>query len=126
MTDRYDWCWEDSVSHAKVWLDPEHRPEHRYVPFRTNRYLSRFMDSLAQAQEMNLLPSLDARLQYDYLFNAVRKRKRFQKGGRAAPSNDAEAIAAHYKYSAARVREALSILTKEQVALIRKGAEKGG
>lgn len=125
MAERYDWRFENAVSQGGTRIVVE-ESDQRYSPFRTNRYLSRFMDALSPAQDMNLLPGLDDQLQFDYLFYAVRKRKRFQKGNRADAPADLEAVAAHYKYSDARAREALSILTKEQIKRIKEAAEKGG
>lgn len=50
-----------------------------YNPFLINRALSYFPDTVLQANAMNQRTHLDKQSQYDYLLNAVRKRKRFSK-----------------------------------------------
>jgi hypothetical protein len=116
MSEKYDWRWENSISHTKERVEGD---EHKYVPWRTNRYLSRFIDSLAHAQEMNLLPHLDPAMQYDYLFWAVRKRRRFAKGVRPDRSDDLEVVAEHYGYDRDKAREALRILTDAEVTQLK-------
>lgn len=50
-----------------------------YNPYLINRGLSYFPDSVLQANAMNLRSFLDKQTQFDYLFHAVRKRKRFSR-----------------------------------------------
>ena len=50
-----------------------------YVPFIINRCLSYFPDTIFHANEMNKLNHTEKRLQFDYLRNAIRKRKRYSK-----------------------------------------------
>ena len=116
MVEKYDWSWEDSVSTSKKYITDN---EHKYVAWRTNRYLSRFIDSLAHAQEMNLFAHLDWRMQYDYLFHAVRKRRRFIKNARLDKSDDLEVIMQYYGYDRDKAREALRILTKVELDQLR-------
>lgn len=121
MADKYDWRWENSVSHTKERVEAE---GHRYVPFRTNRYLSRFIDSLSAAQDMNLNPHLDPELQYDYLFYSVRKRRRFARGARPVADDRVALVAERYGCSEARAREYLAVLTEEEAEALR--LNKGG
>lgn len=50
-----------------------------YSPFLINRGFSQFPDSVLQANAMNQRSYLPKQTQFDYLFHAVRKRKRFSK-----------------------------------------------
>ena len=53
--------------------------EKGYNAFMVNRGLSYFNDTVLFANEMNLNAHLDNRLQFDFLINIVRRRKRFSK-----------------------------------------------
>ena len=53
--------------------------EKAYNSFMVNRGLSYFKDTVIFANEMNRNHHLDSRLQFDFLINIIRKRKRFSK-----------------------------------------------
>ena len=53
--------------------------ERGYSPFHTNRSLSYFNDTVGLANVVNQYHHLDNKLQYHFLINIVRKRKRFSK-----------------------------------------------
>lgn len=100
--------------------------EKDYNPFLTNRSLSYFPDTIFHAQEMNSLHHLDKKLQYDYLFNSIRKSKRFSKWSKKDNSKDIDIIIEYFGYSRKRAEEALTILDKEQIKSIKKKLDKGG
>jgi len=100
--------------------------ERDYNPYLTNRGLSYFPDTIHYAQEMNQLHQLDKKMQHDYLFNAIRKAKRFSKWTKKIENKDVEIIIEYFGYSHKRAEEALTILTKDQVKEIKKKLEKGG
>jgi hypothetical protein len=100
--------------------------EKDYNPFLTNRGLSYFPDTIFHAQEMNLLHHLDKKMQYDYLFNSIRKSKRFSKWSKKDSGKDIESIIEYFGYSRRRAEEALKVLTIDQVKQIKKKLEKGG
>ena len=100
--------------------------EKEYVPFMVNRGLSYFQDTVELANEMNFHHSLDKKLQYEFLLNMVRPRKRFSKWFKKEEDGDIEAIKEYYGYSNERASQALSILTSEQLIAIKQKLEKGG
>ena len=100
--------------------------EKEYNPFLTNRGFSYFPDTIFHAQEMNMLHHLDKKLQYDYLFNSIRKSKRFSKWSKKDNNKDIDVIIEYFGYSRRRAEEALTILSKEQINSIKKKLEKGG
>jgi len=100
--------------------------EKDYNPFLTNRGFSYFPDTIFHAQEMNMLHHLDKKLQYEYLFNIIRKSKRFSKWSKKDNSKDVDAIIEYFSYSRKKAEEALSILSQEQVKIIKKKLERGG
>ena len=100
--------------------------EKDYNPFLTNRGLSYFPDTIFHAQEMNTLHHLDKKLQYDYLFNSIRKSKRFSKWSKKDNSKEIDVIIEYFGYSRKRAEEALTILDNEQIKAIKKLLDKGG
>ena len=90
--------------------------EKKYPPYVINRCLSMFWDTLMPANEMNGLHFLDKKMQFHFLINSIRKKKRF--GGKwlsQAKLKDLEYVKEYYGYSNEKAREALTILSKEQI-----------
>ena len=51
--------------------------EKKYPPFIVNKCIAPFTDTLILVNEINQLHHLDKKLQFDYLLNSIRPRKRF-------------------------------------------------
>ena len=101
--------------------------EEDYVPFVVNKALSFHYDCVLYANEMNRYPSIGPLLQYQYLLNTVRPYKRpFQKWQKRETVEDLDAIKEYYNYSNEKAKEALAVLSKSQVAEIKKKLDKGG
>ena len=100
--------------------------EKQYVPFMVNRSLSYFQDTVLMANEMNLNAHLDNRLQFDFFINIVRKRKRFSKWFKPETQSDVEVVKTYYGYSNEKARQVLSLLTKDQIEVLKKKVNKGG
>ena len=66
--------------------------EKAYNSFMVNRSLSYFNDTVVLANEMNRYHHLDNKLQFDFLINMVRKRKRFSKWIKPQIESDVEAV----------------------------------
>jgi hypothetical protein len=98
-----------------------------YKPFMVNRALSYHMDCVLYANEMNMHGLLDADMQYQYLLNTIRPMKRgFAPWQKANVDKDIECIKLYYGYSDNKAKDALTILTDEQIAEIKIRTEKGG
>jgi arabinogalactan endo-1,4-beta-galactosidase len=101
--------------------------ENDYVPFIVNKALSFHRDCVLYANEMNKLPNTDRLLQYNYLINTVRGYKRpFQKWQKYTPTQDLELIKEYFNFSTEKAKDALSILSEEQLDEIRRRLYKGG
>lgn len=100
--------------------------EKGYVPFVINRSLSYFNDTVILANEMNRYHHLDEKLQYHFLLNIVRKRKRFSKWVKPEVENDIEVVKEYYGYSNDKARQVLSLLSPEQITTIKNKVNKGG
>ena len=100
--------------------------EKSYVPYITNRTLSYFTDTLLYANEMNRFAStLDSKLQYEFLLNSIRPKKRFAKWSKPEQDNDLEVIREFYNFSIPKARQALSCLTNEQIQAIKNTMAQG-
>ena len=100
--------------------------EKAYNPFMVNRSLSYFNDTIAMANEMNINHNIDKRLQFDFLINIVRKRKRFSKWLKYKTESDVEVVKEYYGYSNQKARQALALLSPEQIKILEKKVNKGG
>ena len=100
--------------------------EKAYNSFMVNRGLSYFNDTVLMANEMNIHHSIDNRLQFDFLINIVRKKKRFSKWMKPETVSDVEVVKEYYGYSNEKARQALTLLTPENIDELRKKVYKGG
>lgn len=116
----------NDLSNDKKYLMDNGLFEKEYVPHQTNRFFSYFSDTIMLANMMNSAYSLPNRMQHDFYYHEVRKRKRWTKWFKAETSADLELIKEYYKYNDQKAREALSILSEEQLNDIRKKLNKGG
>jgi len=98
-----------------------------YKPFLVNRALPYHMDCIIYVNQMNLYPSIDKDLQYSYLLNTIRSMKRkFEPWQKSKTDNNLEAVKTYFGYSNEKAKEALRILTYEQIADIIIKTTKGG
>lgn len=100
--------------------------ESAYVPFLTNRSLSNFPDTILYANEMNMKHHLDNKLQFHYLINSIRPKKRFSKWAKRQDSDDFEAVKEYFKYNNTKTEQAISLLTPEQITKIKNKLKTGG
>jgi hypothetical protein len=107
-------------------MDTVPESEKQYLPFMVNRSLSFSPDTILYANEMNCQYMLDNRMQFDYLYHSVRRRKRFDKWIKKEESveQDITAIMNHYKVSRRKAREYMSLLSEEQITAL-KGSRGG-
>ena len=100
--------------------------EKKYPAFVVNKCLSYHSDTLIAANEMNGYHFLPNNMQYHFLLNIVRKKKRFAKWLKAEKLKDIEYVKEYYGYSNEKAKSALSILNKQQIETIKKSLQKGG
>ena len=101
--------------------------EKKYPQFVINRCLSMFYDTIMHSNEMNGLHFLPKTMQFHYLINSIRKKKRF--GGKwlsQAKLKDMDVVKEYYGFSNAKAKEALNLLTKDQIESIKNNLNKGG
>ena len=116
----------NDINYGKNNIMVDDLTEKAYNPFMVNRGLSYFNDTVLMANEMNLNAHLDNRLQFDFLINIVRKKKRFSKWMKPETGSDVEVVKEYYGYSNEKAKQALTLLTSEQINELKKKVFKGG
>lgn len=116
----------NSINHTKVNIMESDDDEKQYIPFVINRSLSYFPDTVSLANVMNRYHHIDNKLQYYFLINILRKRKRFSKWMKPEKESDIEVIKEYYGYSNEKARQALTLLSPDQITIIRQKVSKGG
>ena len=101
--------------------------EKSYLPYMINHSFSYFLDTVIFANEMNINHHLDNKLQNDFFINTIRKNpKRFSKWNKVKHDGDFEAVKEYYGYSNEKTRSALSLLSAEQINIIKQKVDHGG
>ena len=100
--------------------------EKKYPAFVVNKCLAPFGDTIQLVNEMNRNHHLDKKLQYDFLLNSLRTRKRFAPWVRSSKSKNLEYVKEYYGYNNEKGQSALSILNNEQIKTIKDKLNKGG
>ena len=118
----------NAINHTKeTLLDTEDEErEKKYPPFVVNKCVYPFQDTIMLVNEINQLPHLDKKLQFDFLLNSIRSRKRFTPWLKASKIEDLEYVKEYYGYSNDKAKQALDILTDEQIATVKQKLRKGG
>jgi len=117
----------NSITFNKQDLFEDPQAEKDYVPFLVNRSLSYFYDTVLYANEMNRNGNIPKEWQFDFLREAIPKRKRFSKWAKKqAESTYLTPVMEYYKYSVDKAVEAISILSVEQLEEIKQHMDRGG
>ena len=116
----------NAINYTKQNVMVDDLAEKSYNSFMVNRGLSYFSDTVLMANEMNRYHHIDNRLQFDFLINIVRKKKRFSKWNKPEIVSDVEVVKQYYGYSNEKSRQVLSLLTSEQIDELKKKVYKGG
>jgi len=98
--------------------------DRKYPPFMVNRGLSYFVDTVMLANEMNQRFELAKKMQYDFLYHGVRKKRRFSKWHKKEKdSKDIELIKEAYCINRERAEEVYDLIDMKK---LRKFMDKGG
>lgn len=117
----------NEIMQGKKNLIEDELSEKEYNPFITNKALSQHRDCILLANEMNIRPNLDKKMQYLFLINTVRSRKRqFSPWAKPEKIEDVECVKQFYNYSDSKAQEALRLLDEDQLNEIRKKTNIGG
>ena len=100
--------------------------EKKYSPYIINKCLAPFNDTIMLVNEMNMRHHLDTKLQYDFLLNTIRSKKRYAPWVKADKLKDLEYVNEYFGYSNEKAKAALKILDNEQITTIKNSLNKGG
>ena len=116
-----------AILQSKKQLIVDDLTEKEYQPYLINRSLSQHGDCVLFANEMNRRHHLDKKLQNDFLLNTIRSMKRpFAKWAKAEKNDDIECVKLALGLSNSKAREALRLLSKEQILQLKEDTYKGG
>lgn len=116
-----------SILQTKKNVFNDERDYKDYKAYMVNRALSFHMDCVLYANEMNLYPGLDSDMQYQYFLNTIRPMKRkFQPWQRQEVLKDLECVKQYFGYSDEKAKQALRILTDDNLAEIKARTNIGG
>lgn len=119
--------WLNSINQTKENLMSEDSSlVKEYAPYIINRCLSGNIDCILFVNEMNINSHLDEDMQYSFLLNTLRKRKRFSPWLRKDKVTDLECIKQYYGYSNEKASQALKILSPQQINFIKQKLDIGG
>jgi len=100
--------------------------EKKYPSFIINKCIAPFPDTVMLVNEINQLHHLDKKLQFDFLINSLRPRKRYTPWMKANKLENLEYVKEYYGYNNEKARNALNILNDEQISSIKTKLNKGG
>ena len=100
--------------------------EKKYPSFIINKCIAPFPDTVMLVNEINQLHHLDKKLQFDFLINSLRPRKRYTPWMKAKKLENLEYVKEYYGYNNEKARNALNILNDEQISAIKTKLNKGG
>ena len=125
MSNPYDYV--NSILQNKKNLIVDELTEKDYSSFLVNRTLSYHKDCIMYANEMNRRHLADKKLQYDFLLNTIRSQKRpFAKWVKSEKSDNLECIKQVFGLSDQKAREAMRLLSNEQIQQLKEQTDTGG
>ena len=98
----------------------------KYPAFIVNKMLSAFSDTIMLVNEMNRNHFIDKDMQFQFLLNSIRTKKRYSPFLRASKLKEIECVKEYYGYSNDKAKSALDILTKDEIKIIKEKLYKGG
>lgn len=116
----------NSVSHSKIDIMQSDLDEKEYAPYLVNKALSYHPDTILYANEMNTRHSIDNKLQYQYYLNIIRPKKRFAKWVKKTDSRELDYVKRYYNYSDEKAEQVLSLLSTQQLNIIKQRLNEGG
>ena len=121
----FDFITAINESKKNLFEDPQANKD--YSSFIVNRGLSYFPDTVLYANEMNRYPSIPNYWQFFFLINSIPKKKRFSKWSKKDKETKAlQLVKEYFGYSNERAKEALTVLSEDQLKMIEEKLYKGG
>ena len=116
----------NAINQSKENLIVDELSEKEYVPFVVNKGLSYFVDTVLLANEINQRHEADYKLQFEFLLNSIRKRKRFSKWFKKEQDGNLDIIMNYYGYSHEKAEQVLPLFDEHELKIIKDKMFKGG
>lgn len=117
----------NSINQTKEDLFQDPQAEKDYTPFMVNRGLSYFLDTVLYANQMNIYNQSPKKWQFQFFINTIARKKRFSKWHKKdAQSESLKLVMQYYGYSTEKAKEALKVLSADQLTTIKNKFETGG
>ena len=117
-----------AINHTKEQLmdNEDEQWEKKYLPFIVNKCVAPFPDTIMLVNEVNQLHHLAKKLQFDFLLNSLRPRKRYTPWLKATKLENLEYVKEYYGFNNEKAKVALDILSDDQISAIKERTNKGG
>lgn len=115
-----------AINETKENLIVDELSEKDYVPYIVNKGLSYFPDTILYSNEMNRLHLLDSKVQFQYLLNSIRPRKRFSKWYKNELTEDLKVISEYFGYSYTKAKQIQNLISSDQLNMMKQKLQKGG
>ena len=116
----------NAINHTKENLMQDSFSERKYPAWVVNRALYAHPDTILLVNEMNVNNHLESKLQFDFLLNSIRPRKRFAPWLKTSKIKNLDLVKEYFGYSDQKAKDALTLLTDDDLELIRSKLNKGG
>ena len=100
--------------------DNDELAEKGYNPFLTNRQFSYFQDTVFIANEMNANAHIDSKLQFSFLINIIRPKKRFARWSKTEHHDDLECVVQYFNYNYEKAKQVMDILSSDDLEKIKR------
>ena len=97
-----------------------------YNSFIVNKAFSLYADTIMLANEMNVNHHISQNMQHAFLFNSIRKRKRWAKWPKKINNNTISMIASAYNVNYNKAMSISKLLTNAQIQMIEQCTNRGG
>ena len=116
----------NAINYTKENLMEDSFSERKYPAWVVNRALYAHSDTILLVNEMNVNNHLESKLQFDFLLNSIRPRKRFAPWLKTSKIKNLDLVKEYFGYSDQKAKDALTLLTDDDLELIRSKLNKGG
>ena len=126
MYELKDYLKAINVSKESLLDSEDEQWEKKFAPFIVNKCVAPFEDTVMLVNEINQLHHLDKKLQFDFLINSLRPRKRYAPWMKAKKLKNLEYVKEFYGYNNQKAKVALELLDEKQISAIKEKLNKGG
>jgi hypothetical protein len=107
--------------------DPQNEKEYTKTRFIVNRALGYFPDTVLPANAMNMHSDIPSKWQFQFFLNTISKKKRFSKWvEKESKPESLELVKEYYGYSSEKAKGALTVLSEQDLIMIKEKLYKGG